>query len=192
MHTVIDLKDFPPSEAQEILFRRLFEHMVADTPPVPITADGANLVAGWRDEILAGEILEHAFGTWGQLFTSIRWETSDAGDGPFCGADVIQFLGHVGEAIQRFGPATMPLDIALMALIACQAEGGVVALDCDRSTRWSVRMLPRAHGALGLNGRISLTNCVGLFDVPQEIFENFYAGELIGDRATGRTVRQAH
>lgn len=183
MRPIVNLTSLSNKRAQSVLFERLFDFMAADTPHVPLTPAAAGLVANMRDKILAGGVQEYPTGLGSQLLAGIRWEDRSAGGGPFCGAGALQFLSHVGEAVQRFGPVEVPLHIALLALMHCQYEPSALDRTGDEDG-WRLYVTSFGSAALGVYGESAITERVPLTDTAHELFESHYVGTL-GREAAG-------
>ncbi|MBM0207366.1 hypothetical protein JNW90_33595 [Micromonospora sp. STR1s_5] len=154
--------------AQRELFNRFFDHMGDCEPQVKLRDFGITLVEEIRNQILSGEPVVQIEGTWPQIFAAVS--LASEGD-PSCGASLLAFIGHLGDATRRFGPLRVPITWALMGLMWSSHEPPYPTMWNEDEEGWGIVVTPFGVNALGVTGRVSIARRIPVADSPPELFD---------------------
>jgi hypothetical protein len=151
----------------------MFDPMAAEKPQVPVKEDVAEEVELLRDQLANGKsILNRPSGTWGILFEGILWH--DPGpETPRYGANLLQFCGHIGEAIFKYGDLAIPQAIALLAMMPLQPEPRLLS-----HGRTSIELTEAGVKRLGVKGRIKLSQEPIPYVLSQELLAHAFDRQL--------------
>lgn len=176
MRAILNLNDLADEQAHRAVFTRLMRHLAATAPYRPLSREGRLHLINLRDDLLAGRILHCNESLWHTLLANGRGDDLRSRQDLRCGAGILDFAGLLGEVLERYGPARVPLHLALIALALCEYEPGCLDEIADRRGCYRLWVTSYGGAALGVHGDLLIGKHVPIHTGPRDLLERHFAG----------------
>jgi hypothetical protein len=129
------------------------------------------------DSLLEERILSAYFGKWALIFESIDWTDPKRSTGPHCGLRLLQFLGHLGEALREGGDTAISRTSAIELLMELQEDTDLYFhYGSSDKTHWWIETTPEGERVIGFPAKLDLPEAplTRSYSAPQELFDHIF------------------
>lgn len=167
-----DLSALESDRALSLLFDRVADKLFDLEPLVGIEDWLLEEITGWLDGIRDGEELCLYYGAFGMIHRGVIWGRPAPVNGPYCGAHLLQLLGHMGKATVQYGAGNTPPSALVFLQAFASYPDSPEWLGYKRvGERDALLVLPEAEALLGLCGHVVLRKPIELVErLPQETY----------------------